>query len=147
MKKLVKKPKTVQYPRRAGDAYATQNMLYKVRDELKAHSSGVFHELKSDMELFKTDIKIEMASFKADIKTEMASFKADIKTEMASFKAEIKPDLETIKSELAFLKADVHRIALLVEEQNNRNKIVLDGMSHIFGRQDRLEADFAEFKK
>ncbi len=88
--------KTPTYPRRAQDAYITQGMLYKVRDELKADIESARFELKSDIH---------------------------------------------------DLKADMHRIGLLVEEQNNRNKIVLDGLAHIIYRQDRIEAEWIEFKK
>lgn len=38
------------------------------------------------------------------------------------------------------LQADIHRIALLVEDQNARNKFVLDGYASIYDRQEKLES-------
>jgi len=38
------------------------------------------------------------------------------------------------------MMSEIHRIGLLVEEQNARNIIVLDGLRSLFDRQERLEA-------
>lgn len=37
------------------------------------------------------------------------------------------------------VKGEVHRIALLVEDQNARNAIVMDGLTSLFERQERIE--------
>ncbi|HPI40366.1 MAG TPA: hypothetical protein PLJ21_06150 [Pseudobdellovibrionaceae bacterium] len=37
------------------------------------------------------------------------------------------------------LKSDMHRILILLEEQNTRNKFVLDGYTLLYERMDRLE--------
>jgi hypothetical protein len=37
------------------------------------------------------------------------------------------------------IKADIHRLGLLIEEQNARNVFVLDGLTSLFNRQDRIE--------
>ncbi len=52
---------------------------------------------------------------------------------------EVKAEIHEVKADLAKLDKSVHRVALLVEEQNNRNKIVLDGLTQLFARQDRVE--------
>ncbi len=45
------------------------------------------------------------------------------------------------------LKSEMHRVALLVEEQNARNRIVLDGLTSLFERQDRVEAKVDALQK
>ena len=79
-------------------------MLYKVRDELKTTIASEIHLVRSDMEAIKSDIH------------------------------SIKSGQESMKSEINSIKTSVHRIELLVEEQNNRNKIVLDGLSFLMDR-------------
>ena len=51
----------------------------------------------------------------------------------------VKSEIHELKAEVATLNKFVHRMGLLVEEQNNRNKIVLDGLTQLFEKQERLE--------
>jgi hypothetical protein len=41
-------------------------------------------------------------------------------------------EISGVKSELSGVKSEMHRIALLVEEQNARNKFVLDGYAQLY---------------
>lgn len=47
---------------------------------------------------------------------------------------ELRADIKEIKSEFKSMHALVHRQTLLMEEQNNRNRIVLDGYASLFDR-------------
>jgi hypothetical protein len=62
--------------------------------------------------------------------------KSDIKA--SDFKSEGKFNL--LNANIQQLKSEVHRIAILVEEQNAKNNIVLDGLTNLFERQERLES-------
>ncbi len=127
MKKISKKVQAKKalsattYPRRAADAFVNQKMLYGVRDELKAHVDSKIYGLRAEFIEFRSDIESRLEKIDAKF--------------------------EVVNSKLEDLTSAVHRMGLLAEEQNNRNKIVLDGLSHLFGRQDRLESQFIEFKK
>lgn len=46
-----------------------------------------------------------------------------------------------LESQISTVLSEIHRLAILVEEQNARNKYVLDGYEQIFQRQDRLEIE------
>ena len=46
---------------------------------------------------------------------------------------------ESIESKLEKMSSDIHSIKILVEEQNAKNNIVLDGLTSLFYRQDRIE--------
>jgi chromosome segregation ATPase len=46
-----------------------------------------------------------------------------------------------MEAQLSNVLSEVHRIAILMEEQNSRNKYVLDGYDQIYKRQDRLEVN------
>lgn len=41
-------------------------------------------------------------------------------------------DVSELKSEMFGVKSELHRVALLVEEQNARNKYVLDGYAQLY---------------
>ena len=87
----------------------TRKMLYLVRDELKYDSGSL--EKKMD---------------------------AGFKEVDARFK-EIDARFDRVDSELASIRSEVTRIAILVEDQNAKNNIVLEGLSSLFHRQDRVE--------
>ena len=46
-----------------------------------------------------------------------------------------------IDSNFAKVISEIHRMSILLEEQNGRNKFVLEGYDQIFKRQDRLDLD------
>lgn len=122
--------KVVKYPRSAGDVFATQKMLYSVRDEVIAHTEKKFqqtevrfHELKSEIH----EVKVVIHEVKSEIH--------GVKSEIHGVKSEV----HGLKAQISQLDKSMHRIALQVEEQNNRNKIVLDGLSQLFERQERIE--------
>ena len=71
------------------------------------------------------------------------SVKHELKSEFTGLKSEF----HGLRSDVHGIKAEVHRIALLVEEQNARNAIVLDGLTSLFARQDRVEADVRELRE
>ncbi|MGE3387812.1 MAG: hypothetical protein AB7K41_13875 [Bdellovibrionales bacterium] len=73
-------------------------------------------------------LREEMAS----LRLEMSGFKESMREEMKAFRQEV-------KSDIAAMMAKIHQTHLLIEEQNNRNKIVLDGLTSLFARQERLE--------
>lgn len=87
---MIMKKKTAKksYPERAKDVPVTQQMLYLVRDELKADLKSIEHRVDGRLEK---------------------------------------------------MSADIHAIKILVEEQNAKNNIVLDGLTNLFHRQDRIE--------
>lgn len=44
-----------------------------------------------------------------------------------------------LKSDIHGIKADIRHVTALIEEQNARNVIVLDGLNVLFARQERIE--------
>jgi hypothetical protein len=156
------------YPRKSDDAFVTKKMLLNVRDELieRMNSSHVelktnisltndkLHSTKSDLQSEIQTSKVELKSDISDLRSEMYSMKAELKSdiaglrsEMHSITSEIKSDIGTIKSNILEIRASAHRSEFLLEEQANRNKIVLDGIAYLIHRQDRLESEWVEFKK
>ncbi|MCC6558498.1 MAG: hypothetical protein IT372_36635 [Polyangiaceae bacterium] len=54
-------------------------------------------------------------------------------------KEELKADIQAVKVDVHGVKADVARMLFLMEDQNARNKVVLDGLSAFMDRQTRVE--------
>jgi hypothetical protein len=52
-----------------------------------------------------------------------------------------------MKSDIHGIKSELHRIGVLVEEQNSRNQVVLDGIALALHRQDRMEDEMGIVKK
>ena len=52
---------------------------------------------------------------------------------------EVKAEIHGVKAEIHEVKASVARIEVLVEEQNARNRIVLEGITALLSRQNQVE--------
>ncbi len=70
----------------------------------------------------------------------------ELKHEIQSFRHEVKGEFRDVRSAISKVQADVekvlaavHRVGLLVEEQNARNKYVLDGYTSLSDRIDKVE--------
>lgn len=116
-----KRAKTLR-PRKAQDVPVTQRMLYEVRSELSVRINSVNSELKGEMTSLRNELRGEMTSLRNELKDEMTSLSNKV-------------------------VGEIHSLALLVEEQNARNKFVLDGYASLHDRQAHLEQEFANFKK
>ena len=46
--------------------------------------------------------------------------------------SEMKSDFNGMKSEMSGIKSELHRVALLIEEQNARNRYVMDGYTQLY---------------
>ena len=92
---------------------------------IRAPQVPVTVEMMSEMEGRLAD-KID--SGLSCIRGEMSGMKSELKSEISGVKSEI----SGIKSEIFGVKSELHRVALLVEEQNARNKFVLDGYAQLY---------------
>ena len=134
-KRMGKRIKTVKRPVRSPEVPATTAMLYAMEDRLDHKIEGVRADLKSDIHGVKTEMQ--------DMKSEMQSMKSEIqgiKSEIHGIKSEI----QGMKSEMHGMKSEFHRVALLVEEQNARNKYVLDGYGQLYEMVAKQSATLAE---
>ncbi len=116
---------------RTQDLPATQGMLQLVRSESKAD----LRELRSEM---KSGFKKIDASFN-QIDARFNQIDARFNQNDSRFDA-TDAKLERVLSE-------VSRIGILVEEQNSRNRVVLEGLTGLWQRQDRVETRLDEVEK
>ncbi|MBI3294985.1 MAG: hypothetical protein HYZ71_09680 [Deltaproteobacteria bacterium] len=66
--------------------------------------------------------------------------RGELKAEIRSLKKEMTAKIEAVL-------VGVHRTQALMEEQRGENRIVLDGLSTMLDRQDRLEGDVESLKR
>jgi chromosome segregation ATPase len=100
----------------AAELPATRVMLGAVRTELLERIDQTKHELKAEIQEVKAEIQ-------------------EVRAEVHALKGEV----HDVKAGLHGLQAAMARITLLFEEQNARNKIVLDALSAFMDRQMRIE--------
>ena len=118
-----RRPKKIGLPLSAPTAAelpATRGMLGEVRNELLERIDQSKDELRGEIHQVKDELRGEIHQ---------------VKTELS----QIAIGLHAVQGGLHAVRADMARIAFLVEEQNARNKVVLDGLVAVISRQDRLE--------
>jgi chromosome segregation ATPase len=152
-------PTTTQ-PLTAGEVPVTRVMLESVRtevlqridksrEEAKADAQRIHDKLDRKIDTVKGELKAEIQEFRTELKAEIQEVRTELKAEIQEVRTEVqgvKAEVRELKAEIHDIKAVVHatqaqvaRIELLVEEQNARNKIVLDGITAILSRQEQVE--------
>lgn len=95
--------------------------MVSMQTGLRAEISAVHSELKSEISAVRSDLKSEISAVRSELKSEISALRSELISEIA----DLRVDFSGFKSEL-------HRVALLVEEQNARNKFVLDGYAQLY---------------
>lgn len=111
----------------AADQPVTSAMLGMVRTEVLHRIDQAREEARADN--LRLDAKID--TVRAELKAEIQGVKADLQG--------VKADLHEVKAAVHGMQAQMSRIEVLVEEQNTRNKIVLDGITAMLSRQNQVE--------
>ncbi|MEK6706878.1 MAG: hypothetical protein AAB116_27135 [Candidatus Poribacteria bacterium] len=134
----MKKPKTKQnrlYPiprltPQSKSLPATQGMLHLFRSELKADISELRSELKSDIK--QLDAKISQVDAKvSQVEAKVSQVEAKV--------SQVEAKVEDVMKAVHHVAAEVARVGILVEEQNSKNSLVIEGYTGLAQRQDRLE--------
>jgi chromosome segregation ATPase len=131
MKKTKKrKVSSERLPDRASELLINHRILWAVRDELKADIRAV------DTKIVSMDAKFESLDAKIEsVDSKLGSLDAKIE----SVDSKVDSVANRISAEIHKVRSDVQRVIALVEEQNNRNRAVLDGYQSLYDRQDRVE--------
>lgn len=116
---------------RSDELPVTQAMLFIVRDELKAGQRSLGRRIDS------LDSKIDSLGLRVD----------SLELRIDSLEARIDGLEAKMDSKFEAMSAQLHQMMLLIEEQNHRNTIVLDGLRSLFERQDRVETRLREIDK
>jgi chromosome segregation ATPase len=142
------------------DLPVTLEMLHLVRDDLRAEirsfqfgTEGRFKSIdarfeKIDRRFDQIDARFEQIDARFEqidarfeqIDRRFERLEAKWEAKFDEFRTEIKSDIEKIKS-------IAYQTHALIEEQNVRNGVVMDGLTFLFDRQDRSEARLNAIEK
>ena len=117
MAKKITKTKSKKPILITGDLPATQSMLTSLQKQIKANINSSEKRLESKISHVESKIN------------------------------QVESKVNNIESKIELVLSEVHRMAVLMEEQNTRNKFVLDGYASLYERQDRLELRFDQHEK
>lgn len=109
----------------------SKSRLYLLRAELKADNRELKSELKADIK--QLDSKI------MHVDARVSSLDSKI--------TQVDSKVERVLGAVHHLAGEVARIGILVEEQNSKNNIVLEGLTGLAQSQDRLEARVENVEK
>jgi urate oxidase len=84
-----------------------------------------------------------LTSMQKQIKSNMNSLEKRLESKINQVESKI----NQVDSKVELVLSEIHRMAILMEEQNTRNKFVLDGYASLYERQDRLELRFDKHEK
>ena len=145
--------------KKSKDLPVTQAMLYSVRDELKSDIASQSLEIRSvrgEVESLKGEVKSlwgETRSLRGEIQAvrgevevvrgEVEVVRGEVEVvrgEVISLREDMNAKFDLVLAGMAKQDAKIHRMLTLYEEQENRNKYVLDGYHQLHRRQDQFEA-------
>jgi chromosome segregation ATPase len=127
-----------KYTPKTKDLPATQGIVHLVRNELKENIKG----MRSEMNARFNEVDARFNQVDARFNQVDARFSGHD----ARFKS-IDARFDRVDAQLHDIRAEITRLAVIVEEQNHRNAIVLEGLSGLFNRQERVEKRTDEMEK
>lgn len=71
----------------------------------------------------------------------------ELKSEMKAGFSQVNARFNQVDARFEQVLSEIARIGILVEEQNSRNRIVLEGLSGLWERQERVEKRVDHFEK
>ena len=118
----------------ADEVLVTVAMLAGVRNEVLHRIDEAREEGRADTnrlaaEMNRLDGKVD--AVKAELKAELHEVKAELH--------EVKAELHEVKATVARTDAKMDRMLVLLEAQEARNKVVLDGYASVSSRLDQVE--------
>lgn len=124
-------------PKKSRDIPVTLGMLHMVRDELKSDIRSLEYKMDSRFKDVDSRFKQMDARFnQVDARFNRVDARFD---KMDARFLEMDSRLSQMNSQMEKMMSQMHQMHSLAEEQNARNKVVMDGLISLFHRQDRCE--------
>ena len=114
-------------PVRVAQVPVTVQMLNEMEGRLVYKFESRLHQSQGEAKTEFRGVRTEIAGIRSDI-TRMDTKFSGMEVKFSGMEANI----EFIKSDVAEIKSELHRVALLVEEQKAQNRFVLDGYSQLY---------------
>ncbi|MGE3974066.1 MAG: hypothetical protein AB7F59_06020 [Bdellovibrionales bacterium] len=139
----------LRYPVKSADTPATCGMLYELRYELKSDMKSLqadLHGFRAEMNGKFEGINGKLAGIDGRFDAIDGKF-AEIDGRFEALDGKFKAVDKQFESLSAEMRSHFHNMKLLIEEQNARNKYVLDGYTQIFDRQNKLDSRVSSLEK
>ena len=117
---------------KAKDIPATQGMLDQLHKVIRADMKSL--EKKMDARFSRVDARF------SQVDARFSQVDARFNQVDARFN-QVDARLSQVESGIQLVLSEVHRVALMMEEQNKRNIFVLEGYDQLYKRMDRLESN------
>lgn len=119
------------------DVPVTSKMLSGTRDELKANTSSLRFEMKANFNKVEARFHLVDARFN-EMESRFKAIDAKFDKVDSRFK-DMDARFDNVDTKLQAMTDEVRRLGVMIEEQNARNAIVMDGLQSLFERQERIE--------
>ena len=86
----------------------------------------------------RTELLERIDQAKSELRAEIQQVRAEVH-ELRAEVHELRAEVQSMKADIHGMRADIARMTLLFEEQNARNKVVLDALMAVIDRQARVE--------
>lgn len=123
-KRLKKTPPPID---KQSDVPASQGQLEAVRSELKSEMTSMRLEMSS----LRTEVRAEMSTLRTEVRSEISS----VRSEISSVRSEMSLMRDELKAMITDVATSVLSVKAIVEEQNARNKFVIDGYKAVIDVQ------------
>jgi chromosome segregation ATPase len=143
-----RKPSLYPIPRltqKTKDLPATQGLVYLVRNEMRSNFQEFRAETQSEFKKVEARFKKVGARFN-EIDARFNQIDARFNQVDARF-SELEARIDQVLAAVHQVAGEVARIGVLVEEQNTKNSVTLEGHTGLAQRQDRLEVRVTEVER
>ena len=124
---------------------ATQLMLTTLRKQIKSEINSL--EKKLDSKFNQVDSQFSQVESRfSQVESRFNQVESRF-NQVDSKISQVESKINQVDSKIELVLAEMHRMAILVEEQNSKNNFVLDGYASLYERQDRLELRFDAHEK
>ncbi len=144
--KMKSKNLSPKRPKNENDVPSTVEMFKELQASINSHFMAIdsrFDSMDKRFDSLRSEFKSEIHEVKSEIHA--VNSKVDL---LKSEIHEVKSEIHEVKSEIHEVKSEIHEVKLLNEEQNARNKFVIDQYVNVYEEQrdlksriEKLEAD------
>ena len=137
--KMKSKNLSPKRPKNENDVPSTVEMFKELQASINSHFMAIdsrFDSMDKRFDSLRSEFKSEIHEVKSEIHA--VNSKVDL----------LKSEIHEVKSEIHEVKSEIHEVKLLNEEQNARNKFVIDQYVNVYEEQrdlksriEKLEAD------
>lgn len=161
MKKAQRTKKPKPSPKKSGEIAVSYSALSETEQSLKHSITSLGLELRSvetrltakqnaleeKIDAVEARLNAKIDAVEARLNAKIDAVEARLNAKIDAVEAKLDAKITKLDSKLELVLAAVHRVAALVEEQNSRNRYVLDGYASLYDAQEDIKARLEKLEK